>query len=503
MKAIVIGAGAGGLAVSNLLAKAGYTVEVFEKNEQLGGRMGMLKKDGFTFDTGPSWYLMPEVFEQYFSLLGKKPSDYYQLQKLTPAYKVFFDYAEPITVHGNLKSDAKTFETIEPGAGKRLRAYVADAKNIYQLSLKYFLYNPFRTLKPMVRDRALVTNSGRLLGGITKPLHGYVKTKFATKQLQQIMEYAMVFLGTSPFKAPSLYRLMSYLDFEQGVFFPKGGMIQVTKALHQAGTELGVKYRTNTSVDSIVVEDGHAFGVQIKGKLVAADIVISNADLAFTELSLLQPEYQTYPQQYWDKKKAAPSALLLYIGVSGSLPNLEHHNLLFVDEWQKNFDDIYSDSQWPKNASMYFSKTSATDASTAPKNHENIFVLVPLPPGKMPSPSKQKKLVDNYLQQLSTAIEVPDFVQRIVSIEVRGPGYFDEAFHSWQHSALGLNHTLMQSAFLRPNIKSKKVDNLYYVGGMTQPGIGIPMCLISAELVLKSLVGDTSPGPLEVMPELR
>lgn len=503
MKAIVIGAGAGGMAVANLLAKSGYSVEIYEKNDQLGGRMGKIEQDGFTFDSGPSWYLMPEVFEHYFGLINKKPSDYYQLERLTPAYKVFFDYGKPITVQGDLEKDMATFETHEKGSGSVLQKYVADSKNIYNLSLDYFLYNPFRKVTPVLRDKAVIKSSGRLIGGLSRPLHAYVQSKFKAKQLQQIMEYAMVFLGTSPFKAPSLYRLMSYLDFEQGVFFPKGGMYKVTEALYYAGKELGVSYQLGVSVDSIQVKNGRATGVMVDGKHQSADIVVSNADLAFTETKLLEPKYQTYPASYWQKKKAAPSALLMYIGIKGDLPEFEHHNLLFVDAWKKNFDDIYSGSNWPDKASMYISKTTATDKTTAPKNHQNIFVLVPLPPGKKLTKAKQQQLTDKYLGQIANISGVSDFKKRIVSISVKGPGHFEEALNSWQKSALGLNHTLLQSAFMRPNTKSKKVSNLYYVGGMTQPGIGIPMCLISAEMVIKSLAGDKSPGPLEALPELK
>ncbi len=503
MKAIVIGAGAGGMAVANLLAKSGYQVDVFEKNNHLGGRMGVLHQDGFRFDTGPSWYLMPEVFEHYFSLLGSKPSDFYKLKRLSPAYKVFYDYADPITVHGDLGKDRANFETIEPGTAVVLDKYVAESKNIYQLALKYFLYNPFRSLGPVLASKEVARNSLKLAGGLGGSLHSYVSKRFATKQLQQIMEYAMVFLGTSPFDAPSLYRLMSYLDFEQGVFFPEKGMHSVTEALQKIGVKLGVNYHLNSDVEAIEVDGRRTTGIRANGKTYMADIVVSGADLAFTETKLLPASHQSYPASYWAKKNPAPSALLLYLGVKGDLPELEHHNLIFVSDWKKNFDDIYKSQQWPGSASMYLSRTTATDSSTAPTGHENIFVLVPLPAGKELASAEQKKLVDRYIDQIADVCKLPDLKQRIVSQSVRGPAHFDEAFNSWQSSALGLSHTLLQSAFLRPNIRSKKLDNLYYVGALTQPGIGVPMCLISAELVIKSLVNEKTPGPLNNLPDLR
>lgn len=501
MKAVVIGGGAGGLAVANLLAKQGYQVELFEKNSQLGGRMGLLTKDGFTFDTGPSWYLMPEVFEHYFDLLGYSVADFYTLKKLSPAYKVFYDYAQPITIRGNTKADAAEFEKLEPGAGKRLERYIAKAKQTYSLAIDYFLYNPFRSLRSVTK-LPILRKSPWLIGGLTSPLHRFVSKRFRVLQLQQILEYPMVFLGTSPYQAPSLYRLMSYLDFEQGVFFPEGGMHDVTQALVDGGRSLGVQHHVNTDVQQIQVENGQAKGVTVDGKFVAADLVISNADLAFSETKLLAPEHQSYPASYWNKRKSAPSALLLYLGVSGELPELEHHNLFFVEAWQQNFTDIFNDRQWPEKASMYVSRTSATSKQVAPDGQENLFVLVPLPPGRKLTAKQQSSLVDRYLAQLEEMMGVADFRTRVTAIDIRGPQYFEAAFNSWQGSALGLNHTLLQSAFLRPQVKSKKVSNLYYVGGMTQPGIGIPMCLISAELVIKSLANDKSPGPLATLPEM-
>ena len=501
-KAIVIGGGVGGLAVANMLAKSGYRVMVLEKNNQLGGRMRQLKKKGFTFDTGPSWYLMPEVFEHYFALFGRKTTDYYALQRLSPAYKVFFDYAKPVLVRGKLTRDMSMFESLESGAGEKLEQYVADAKHIYTMALRYFLYNPFRSWGQLLANREVVTNSPKLLTGLTGSLHRHVARRFSSKQLQQILEYAMVFLGTSPFEAPSLYRLMSYLDFEQGVFFPKGGMYKVTEAFTTLGKELGVKYKLNTPVDRIIVRDGRATGVKVGATTYEADVVVSNADLAFTETKLLSSVHQTYPRAYWEKKKPAPAGLVMYLGIKGSLPELQHHNLFFVDAWKQNFNEIYRSKEWPRTASMYVSKTTASDASVAPKGHENIFVLVPLPAGKKMTRIQEQKLADRYLEQLETQSGIADFRARIVTREVLGPEHFASAFHAWQGSALGLNHTLRQSAFMRPSVQSKKVKNLYYVGGMTQPGIGVPMCLISAELVIKAMTGDASAGPLPNLPEI-
>jgi phytoene desaturase len=269
-------------------------------------------------------------------------------------------------------------------------------------------------------------------------------------------------------------------------------MYVVAESLVKIGKELGVKYEYKHDVSKIVTENGIAKGIITNKKFISASIVVSNADLKFTETKLLEIKNQTYPNKYWKERKAGPSALLLYLGVKGSLPELVHHNLFFIKDWQKNFDQIYKDKVWPERASIYLSKTTATDKTTAPKGHENIFILVPLPPGKSKSKKETDKFVDIYLEQIEQMTGVSDLRKRIVFKEVRSPDYFGETFNAWENTALGMSHTLRQSAFLRPSVKSKKVENLYYVGAGTQPGLGVPMCLISAQLVYKYLVKDWS-----------
>lgn len=491
--AIVIGAGAGGLALANILAKAGMRVTVYEKNSAPGGRMGKLKKQGFTFDTGPSWYLMKDVFEHYFSLFDKKVEEFYDLVRLDPGYKVFSEDSNPLLIKGSLDDNLKTFESIESGASKKLLSYIERGEKNYKSALQYFLYNPFSSALSVAK-KDILKSIPSFTGVFTRSLHGYVSRHFKKQILQQILEYPSVFLGASPFNTPALYQLMSYLDFKEGIFYPKmRGMHAVTDALCQLGKDLGVTIKYNKSVSKIVTKNSVATGVIVDGKLMSADIVVSNADLHFTEMNLLEVGERTYPKVYWQKRKAGPSALLMYLGVKGPLPELEHHNLFFAKNWQQNFDQIYKDKVWPVVASMYVSKTSSTDLATAPKGYENIFVLVPLPSGISKEPkSKVDKYVDGCLAQIEEMSGISDLRERIVVKEIRTPEHFGEAFNSWENTALGMSHTLQQSAFLRPSVKSKKVKNLYYVGAGTQPGIGVPMCIISAQLVYKHLVGDSS-----------
>lgn len=498
---VIIGAGIGGLATANLLAKAGYSVSVYEKNGQLGGRAGKKTTKGFTFDTGPSWYLMPEVFEQYFSLLNIDVNHELAIKRLDPAYKVFFESHDPLTVHGDLAKDVPRFEAVEKGAGKALERYVKEGDEIYRMALRHFLYTNFSDPRDLINMEVLKT-SGRMTRLLLMPIHSRVKTFVTAQPLQQILEYPMVFLGTSPFKAPAMYSLMSALDFKEGVFYPARGMYSIIELLEQTGRALGVQYHLNADVQSIVHHNAQATGIVVNGHTIKADIVVSNADLHHTETKLLDEKARSYPAAFWTKKESGISALLIYAGVKGSLPQLQHHNLLFVDSWQENFVDIYDNKTIPSSASIYVSRTTATDPTTAPKGHENIFVLVPLPTGITLTATQQRKLVDRFIRQIATQINQPDLIERVVTIESFGPNDFKTTFNAWEGTALGMSHLLTQSAMWRIPNKSKKLKNLYYVGATTVPGIGLPMCLIGAELVYKRIVGDKRGGPIKVIEKI-
>lgn len=495
-RVVIIGAGVGGLATANLLAKAGYEVAVYEKNSNPGGRAGTLEIEGFRFDTGPSWYLMPEVFSHYFSLFGKEIDDELDLVRLAPAYKVFFENTQPVTITGDSDKDAATFESIEPGAGRNLSRYVKKGNEIYRLSLEHFLYTNFSSTRELMK-KDIIRRGPTMARLALMPINNYV-AKFVTDQrLRQILEYPMVFLGSSPFSAPAIYSLMSALDFQEGVFYPKRGLYTIVEQLVSLGKQLGVTYHYDSAVSKINTQDRKACGVTLAdGGRVDADIVISNADLHFTETRLLSAKDRSYADAYWDKKEAGPSALLMYLGVKGSLPQLQHHNLFFTDDWKRNFDDIFTAKKAPFPASLYICKPSATDTSVAPKDHENVFVLVPLPSDPDVDERQLEKLADKYLSQIEDKLGINDLKSRIVVKKLFGPQNFADSYNAWQGTALGPSHILRQSAFFRTRNKSRKVKDLYYVGGFTAPGIGLPMCLISAELVYKRLAGDNRGGPI-------
>jgi 1-hydroxy-2-isopentenylcarotenoid 3,4-desaturase len=497
-KAIIIGAGVGGLALANMLAKAGLQVTIYEQSSGPGGKAGRLDVEGFRFDTGPSWYLMPEVFEHYYELLGEDVNKQLELTRLEPGYRVTFEDGQQLTIRGDQKQDFQTFESIQAGSSHALGSYLEQAKRTYAIATKYFLYNNFDSYRNVINREVL--SAGPAMATVArKTIHQNVQRYFHNQKLQQVLEYPAVFLGTSPFKAPAIYSLMSHLDFEQGVFYPQGGLYEIIRSLEGIGRKLGVTYVYNSSVTQVTTNNGAATGVVVGGKAVGADIVISNADLHFSETKLLPPKLQTYPEAYWKKRTAGPSAILLYLGIKGPLPTFEHHNLFFTADWEGSFSQIFQDKTWPDPASLYVCVPSKTDTTVAPKGYENMFVLIPGPAIDTLTQQQLDQLTEQYIAQLASMSHTPDLARRIVVKRAFGPADFSRQFNAWQGTALGLSHTLSQSAMFRPQNKSKKVKNLYYVGANTVPGIGIPMCLIGAELVYKRIIGNKTSGPLSVI----
>lgn len=501
-KVIIIGGGIGGLATANILAKAGYKVTVLEKNESLGGRAGLLKEKGFTFDTGPSWYLMPEVFDQYFKLFGVSVDEVLGVKRLSPAYKIFFETEDPVIITGDIENDKKLFEAIEPGAGEKLERYIKTSKQVYDMSLKHFLYTNFASLSDVAK-KDIIKKSAKMLSMTATSIDKYTSKFFKDHRLKKILEYSMVFLGSSPYDTPAIYSLMSALDFEYGVYYPRRGMYSIIELMQDIGTNLGVEYEYLSDVNSIIVDKGKAAGVKLSsGRSLEADIIVSNSDLFYTENYLLPPKYRQYSPNYWNKKNPGPSAMMMYLGIKGELPEIEHHTLLFIDAWKENFDDIYVSHKIPRKASIYLSKATSENKNLAPEGHETLVVLVPWPSGIDVSDAALKKYSDLYLYQIEKMTGISNLSKRIVYKKIIGPNNFATNFYAWQNTALGPSHTLSQSAIFRFANKSKKVKNLYYVGGSTLPGIGLPMCIISAELVYKHISKDRKGGPVEKIVKL-
>ncbi len=507
---VIIGAGIAGLASAGLLAREGHSVTVLEAQPAVGGRAGSWERDGFRFDTGPSWYLMPEVFDHFYRLLGTSAEEQLHLVTLDPGYRVYFEGdAAPLDISAHVEDNLELFERIEPGSAVKLSKYLESARETYELAKKHFLYTTFADLRKLAAPDVLA-RAARFVRLLIEPLSSMVKRTVRDQRLQQVLGYPAVFLGSSPYLTPSLYHLMSHLDLEDGVLYPMGGFTRVIESIADLARVEGAQIITGANVTRIVVTEGRANGVEYSDasqtvRSIEADIVVSAADLHFTETQLLEASDRTYPEQYWQTKTPGPSALLLYLGVKGELPELEHHTLMFTKQWEKGFDQIFgTQPSIPDPASLYVCKPSGIDPDVAPEGFENLFVLVPIPADPSigrgdvdgDGDTKIEVLADRVIAQIAEWAGIPDLAERVTVRRTVGPADFATELNAWRGTALGPAHTLTQSAFFRAGNVSKKVKGLYYVGGSTIPGIGLPMCLISAEVLVKRLRGDTSTGPL-------
>ncbi|MFP8888292.1 phytoene desaturase family protein [Natrialbaceae archaeon A-CW2] len=482
---VVIGAGVGGLSTACYLADAGADVHVIEKNEQLGGRASRLEAEGFRFDMGPSWYLMPDVFERFFGHFDRTPTDYYDLTHLDPHYRIFFKDGDEVDITPDLERTKDIFETYEAGAGEALERYLEKSKENYEVGMEHFVYEDRERLRDYLDlDIARQARGLSLLGS----MQGHVEKYFDHPKLQQIMQYTLVFLGGSPRNTPALYNLMSHVDFNLGVWYPENGLGGVIDGIVEVGSELGVTYDTDRPATAIKGREG-AFLVETPDGPLRADLVVSNADYAHTEQELLTPEQRGYDADYWDSRTYAPSAFLLYMGVEGDVPELAHHTLVLPTDWEEHFEQIFDDPAWPDDPAYYLCVPSKTDDTVAPEGHSNLFVLVPIAAGLEDTPELRESYRDLVLSDIADHTGT-DLRDRIVYEKSFCVEDFTDRYNSYAGTALGMAHTLRQTSLFRPPHRSKAVDGLYFTGSYTTPGIGVPMCLISGELTAEKVFED-------------
>ncbi len=484
-KVIVIGAGFSGLSCACHLAKLGYEVAILEKNDQPGGRARVYQDQGFTWDMGPSWYWMPDVFENFFNAFGKTVSDYYLLDRLDPSYRVQFK-GSAIDVPASMDELEKLFDSIEPGSSKKLRSFLKQAKYKYEVGVKKLVYKPSRSLTEFIDPQLLL---GLLKMDVFTSISKHVRKFFKDDRLIQLMEFPVLFLGATAESTPALYSLMNYADLSLGTWYPKGGMNAVVKGMVALAQELKVDIRLSEEVTSFAFEGESVIAVNTHGSQFDCNAVVAGADYHHIDQKILPQKFSHYSNKYWSTRTLAPSSLLFYLGISKKLPNLEHHTLFFDEDFKQHASEIYEDPKWPSKPLLYLSATSKTDSTVAPEGMENLVILIPVAPDLEDTHEIREKYYRMAIEKLEAYLgeNICDFV---ISKRSYAHKDFINDYYSFKGNAYGLANTLRQTAILKPSLKNKKLKNLYYTGQLTVPGPGVPPSLISGEVIAKEVARD-------------
>ncbi len=482
-KVVVIGAGFAGLSAATSLAKKGFDVTLLEKNASPGGRARKLEIDGFTFDMGPSWYWMPDVFENYFKEFNTTVAEQYDLVRLDPSYAVFFGKDDVMRIPANLNEFYQLFEKHEKGSSVPLKKFLADAEYKYNVSMSDFVHKPSLSILEFIDFRIL---NAVVKMDLFKSISKYIKKHFTNPQLVQLLEFPVLFLGAKPNETPALYSMMNYADIVLGTWYPMGGMFKIVEAMVNVAQKQGVKLKANETVEKIIIENGQATGVISNGVTYKADIVIGAADYHHVEQNLLEQKYRNYTESYWKSRKMAPSCLMYYIGIDKRIEGLEHHNLFFDADFDQHAEEIYDRPQWPKNPLFYSTCASKTDKTVAPEGKENLVLLIPIAVDIEDTEEIREKYYTLMMDRLEhlTGQSIKPFVIVKKSYAIKD---FKNDYNSFGGNAYGLANTLMQTAILKPSLKNKKVSNLYYAGQLTVPGPGVPPSIISGQVVAKEI----------------
>jgi phytoene desaturase len=486
-KVVVIGSGFAGLSAATHLAHAGYQVTLLEKNDTPGGRARKFETEGFVFDMGPSWYWMPDVFDSYFGYFGKKPSDYYDLVRLSPSYTVVFGENDFMEIPANLKEFRELLETLEPRVGPRLDEFLKQAAYKYKVGIKDLVYKPSRSLLEFA-DPKLLVDVVRM--DVFQSMSKHVRKFFSNEKIIRLMEFPVLFLGETADNIPALYSLMNYADIALGTWYPMGGMFKIVEGMVSLAEEKGVKFKFNAEVSNINVQDGMAKNLVLtNGEKIEADIVVAGADYHHVDSMLLAPEFRNYDKEYWDKRVMAPSSLLFYLGIDKKVENITHHTLFFDEPLGPHADAIYKNPRWPERPLFYVSAPSKTDATVAPDGQENLFILIPLAPDLEDGEEIREKYFHMVMDRLEK-LTGQEIRSHIIYKRSYAHSDFKSDYHAFKGNAYGLANTLLQTAILKPSLKNKKVKNMYYTGQLTVPGPGVPPSLISGHVVAKEVIKE-------------
>jgi len=485
--AVVIGAGFAGLSAATHLADKDFSVTLLEKNDSPGGRARKFESQGFTFDMGPSWYWMPDVFEDYFSHFGKKPSDYYDLVRLDPSYSVVYSQDDILDIPANLEEFKAMLERIEPGAAAQLDKFLAQAKYKYQVGIHDLVKKPSRSLMEFASVSLL---RDVLALDVFQSMSVHVRKFFKSEKIIRLMEFPVLFLGATAENIPALYSLMNYADIALGTWYPKGGMHEIIKGMVKLAEEKGVKIIYNAEVEEIEIEEGLAKRVRLtSGDKIRTDVVIAGADYHHVDRDLINPHYSNYSEEYWNKRVMAPSSLLFYLGIDVKLKNLRHHNLFFDEPLGPHADAIYTNPRWPEAPLFYTCIPSITDPTVAPDGMENVFLLIPLAPDLEDSEEMREKQYELIMERLEK-ITGQEIRSHVIYKRAYAHSDFKTDYHAYKGNAYGLANTLRQTALLKPSLKNKKVRNLFYTGQLTVPGPGVPPSLISGYVVANEVIRE-------------
>ncbi len=485
-KAVVIGAGFSGLSAASHLASKGFDVRLVDKNRQAGGRARTFSEQGFMFDMGPSWYWMPDVFESFFAHFGAKVEDYYELQRLSPSYRVFFENEQCVDVPSDIDELYALFESFEKGSAVHLREFLEEAEYKYRVGMQDLVYMPGRSLMEYA-DR-------RVFGAVFKlhmlrSFHSYVSSHFKDSRIIRLLEFPVLFLGAHARNIPAMYSMMNYADMILGTWYPKGGMHRIVEAMVSVAKKQGVQFDLGCEVQGFGIVDGAIRTVRTNQGEIEADVVLASADYHHIDQQLLPKEYQSYTADYWSSRTLAPSSLIYYVGIEGRVDGLLHHNLFFDRDFDKHSAEIYDTPQYPSDPLFYLCVPSKTDATVAPEGCENFFVLIPTAPGIADTP----EIREHYFQMVMKRIEErsgQSLMHRIVLRRDYAYSDFVRDYNSFKGNAYGLANTLSQTAILKPSMQSKKLRNLYYAGQLTVPGPGVPPSLVSGQIAAQEIHKD-------------